>query len=270
MNKAVQIECPTCHFKKDISVPQELFDRKKIGLVKVQIDEGICCDHQFIAFFTKSGANAGYEKLDIALNLETTTIPEEQVYFRDLLKLYGDYAVQNLLHSVIINMPITLLHTKYEPKNIAPLYTRFFAQFLPKKYQNPMLFTWYYDLEYKKKPTYNTFVITTEGYLENTPWRYMELAFEKNLIKKAMDIMDDESQNLLIQQEFQNLIDKVEALLELLKGWTKITDEDALAEFQKYYSDVDEDLFELLLQILQYRFKADISAIKIQKKKKGR
>ncbi len=272
ITKAVHIECPLCKKNKDISVPQELFETKKLGLIKVQVEEGICCDHQFIAFFTKSGSNAGYEKLDFKINLEKTVAAEEKIHFRDLLKLYGDYAVQNVLHSVIINMPITILHTKYEHKNLAPLYTRFFAQFFPHKNQNPMLFTWYYDLEYKKKPTYDTFVITTEGYIKNTPWRQNAnpTAFEKKLIKKAMDIIDDDSQNLVIQQEFQNLFDRCEALLELVKGWNKISDEDALAEVQKYYPDVDFDLFDLLLQILQYRFKADISGIKIQKKRKRR
>ncbi|MHA1674526.1 MAG: hypothetical protein ACTSYI_12980 [Promethearchaeota archaeon] len=270
ISKHVNIVCPSCNLDKDINVPQELFETKKLGLIKVQVEKGICCDHQFIAFFTQNGSNAGYEKLDFAINLEKTAATVEKVHFRDLLKLYGDYAVQNVLHSVIIDMPITLLHTKYEPKNLAPLYNRFFAQFFPQKYQNPMLFTWYYDLEYKKKPTYDTFVITTEGYIKNTPWRYVEMAFEKNLIKKAMDIIDDDSQNLLVQQEFQNLFDRCEALLELVKGWKKITDEAALVEIQKYYPDVDFDLFDLLLQILQYRFKADISCIKIQKKRKRR
>ncbi|MHA1519260.1 MAG: hypothetical protein ACTSRK_03670 [Promethearchaeota archaeon] len=269
-NKTVHIICPMCTKEKDISIPQELFETKKMGLIKIQIEEGICCEHQFIAFFSKSGITTGYEKLDLAINLEKASAAVEKIYFRDLLKLYGDYAVQNVLHSVIIDMPITLLHTKYENKNLAPIYTRFFAQFFPKKYQNPMVFTWYYDLEYKKKPTYDTFVITTEGYIKNQPWDYIEMMFEKNIIKKAMDIIDDESQNLVIQQEIQKLFEICDAMLELLKGWGKITDENALTEIQKYYPDIDFGVFDLILQILQFRFKVDVSGIKIQNKKKRR
>lgn len=269
-NKEVHISCPVCSKEKNISLPANLFETKKMGLIKIQIEEGICCEHRFIAFFNKNGKNAGYEKLDFAINLEKSTKEEEKIYLRDILKLYGDYCVQNLFHSVIINMPITLLHTKYEPKNIAPLYNRFFAHFLPEKYQNPMLFSWYYDLEYKKKPTYDTFVVTTKGFIENTPWRYIEMNFEKNLIKKSMDIIDDESQTIILQQEFQQLFDKCDALNELMKGWKKITEDEALEEIQKFYPDIDEYLFQLLLQILQYRYNVDISMIKPSKKKKRR
>lgn len=268
--REVHIQCPICNKEKDIQLPLSLFDSKKTGLVKVQIDEGICCEHRFIAFFTKTGKNAGYEKLDLALDLAESGKQEEKIYLRDLLKKYGDYAVQNVLHAVIIDMPITLLHTKYEHKNLAPIYNRFFAHFLPKKFQNPFLFTWYYDLEYKKNPTFDTFVINTEGFIQNTPWRYIELDFEKKIIKKALDIIDDESQALILQQEFQNFFDKVESLRDLMKTWKKINFEDALTEFQKYYSDVDENLFELLIQIAKYRFKADVSKIKQDKKKRRR
>ncbi|MCF2139812.1 MAG: hypothetical protein K9W44_07150 [Candidatus Lokiarchaeota archaeon] len=268
--KKVHIICPECSKEKDIEVPSSLFETKKVGLIKIQIDEGICCEHRFLAFFSKSGNNAGYEKLDLSLNLEEIEKNKEKVYLRDLLKKYGDYCVQNILHAVIINMPITLLHTKYEHKNLAPIYNRFFAQFIPKKYQNPFLFSWYYDLEYKKKPTYDTFVITTEGFIENTPWRYIELDYEKELIKKALDIIDDESQVLILQQEFQQLFDMSEALIELLKNWSKISFDDALTEFQKYYPNVEDNMFELLLQIAQHRYKVDVSVVKIDKKKRKR
>ncbi|RLI61690.1 MAG: hypothetical protein DRO88_12720 [Promethearchaeia archaeon] len=266
--REVHIQCPICNVEKHIQLPLSLFETKKMGLVKVQIEEGICCEHRFIAFFTRSGKNAGYEKLDLAINIGETEKSEIKVSLRELLKQYGDYCVQNVLHAVIIDMPITILHTKYEHKNLAPIYNRFFANFFPKKYQNPFLFTWYYDLEYKKNPTFDTFVINTEGFIQNTPWQYMELDYEKNIIKKALDIIDDESQILILQQEFQNLFDRAENLRDLIKTWKKRDFNEALSEFQKYYQDVDENLFDLLIQIIQYRFKTDVSGIKKNKKKR--
>ena len=84
------IQCPTCNVEKEIDVPDELFGGERMGLIKVNVEKGICCDHQFIAFFSKSGINAGYETLDVTFDISTIKTESEDIYLRDLLGDYGD------------------------------------------------------------------------------------------------------------------------------------------------------------------------------------
>lgn len=267
--RTINIQCPTCRTEKSIEVPEDLFLGKKMGLIKVHIEKDICCEHQFIAFFSKSGKNCGYEKLDVAFELKIEQ--HEDLTLRDLLKRYGDYIMSLMLHSTILNIPVVVLHDKYDRFNHAPGLNMFVNEFLPVKYQSPMLFTSEYDLEFHKHPREDALVISAQNDVENTPWPNIPLDFEKDLIKKALDILDDKMQAILVQEELQKMFDKAEFFNDLINKWAAIYEEDVLNELTKEFPDeIDDYMYRFLLQILERRFKADLSKIKNPTKPKGR
>ena len=268
--RTVNIQCPTCQTIKDIEVPDELFAGKKMGLIKIHIEKSICCDHQFIAFFSKSGKNCGYEKLDVAFEL-TEKDEIQELSLRDLLKSYGDYIMTLMFHSVIINVPIIILHTKYELENKAPAMNMFVNEFLPEKYHSPLLFTSEYDLEFHKNPRNDALVISAHNDVENTPWPTIPFDYEKEIISKALDILDDKMQPLIVQEELNVLFNKAEYFNTLLDKWAAIYEEDVRTELNKEFPDeIDDYMYRLLLQILERRFKADMSKIKNPTQPKGR
>ena len=268
--RTVNIQCPTCQTIKDIEVPDGLFAGKKMGLIKIHIEKSICCDHQFIAFFSKSGKNCGYEKLDVAFEL-TEKDEIQELTLRDLLKQYGDYIMTLMFHSIILDVPIIILHTKYEQVNKAPPMNMFVNEFLPDKYQSSLMFTSVYDLEYHKNPRTDALVISAQNDVETTPWPTIVFDYEKDLIRKALDILDDKMQPLIVQEELNVLFKKAEYFNGLINKWAAIYEEDVRTELDKEFPDeIDDYIYQFLLQILERRFKADMSKIKNPTKPKGR
>ena len=259
-----KIKCPTCDTEKEINVPDELFGGTKMGLIKVNVEKGICCDHQFIAFFSKSGSNAGYESLDVTFDISTIKTESKDIFLRDLLRDYGDYNLTLMLHAMILNVPVVILHTKYEHKNKAVLLNIWSSNFLPKEYFVPMLFTSEYDLEYHKHPRTDALVIAADLMVENTPWPDIAVTYEKELIKNALSILDDSLQAVISQEELLKLFGRCEFFIDTLNKWASIYEEDAKNELNKEYPDeIDKYMYNFLLQILERRYRTDLSKIKI-------
>ena len=258
------IKCPVCATEKEIDVPDELFGGTRMGLIKVHVESQICCEHQFIAFFSKSGMNAGYENLDVSLDISAIKTESEDLYLRDLLKEYGDYNMTLMLHAMILNIPVIILHTKYEHVNKAVKLNILAASFLPEKYFVPMQFLSAYDLEYHKNPRTDALVIAADLFVVNTPWPEIAVTYEKELIKNTLSILDDQLQGIIMQEEMLKLFGRAEYFIDILNKWASIYEEDAKSELQKEFPDeIDEYMYSFLLQILERRYHTDLSKIKI-------
>ncbi len=147
----------------------------------------------------------------------------------------------------------------------------FVNEFLPDKYQSSLMFTSVYDLEYHKNPRTDALVISAQNDVETTPWPTIVFDYEKELIRKALDILDDKMQPLIVQEELNVLFKKAEYFNGLINKWAAIYEEDVRTELDKEFPDeIDDYIYQFLLQILERRFKADMSKIKNPTKPKGR
>lgn len=264
----ITVECPNsqCKKKKGITVPEYLFSNKKTGTLKVQIHAGICCEHEFIAFVSKKGKVVGYEAIDMSIDLSSIEKSEVQgkVFLRDLLKKYGDYALSSCIHSILLNIPIIFLRKKTE-KSLTSEISHLFNSFLPDRYnQNLIHVSTIWDVDYRKATITDSLVISPEGLIANAPWANISLDFETQLLSDALSILDDGSQYLVIQQQFEKLFDQAAFITEEIFEH-EIFEEDLKKKIKERFKFTPTDNhLKLLKQIVSFRFKGDIKKIKIR------
>ncbi|WP_371801663.1 hypothetical protein [Candidatus Lokiarchaeum ossiferum] len=266
------ITCPTCQKSKDIEIPRELFETKTWGMVKVNIERDYCCEHAFLAYFNKKGENAGYEKLDIIFDLKKTEEDLEQFHLKDLLKQYGEDNTCMIIHAMILNTPIIFLHKKYFKENryIKATYKKDIFQFIQLKQfllkfvENTLSsITLEFDTEYNQHPRTDALIISPTKEIERLPWVSIPIDFELNIIHKAMDVLDESVQYLVIQDEMQKILKKAEVFNKILDKWAAIYEEDIRKQLDEAFeTELDDYSYQLLVQILEIRFKADMSKIK--------
>jgi hypothetical protein len=161
--------------------------------------------------------------------------------------------------------PIILMRHSND-KNRSPEINKLLNEFLPDNYKNPSATLSIEDKEYKKAHIDDSLVINPEGLLAQTPWNDIPLNFEHNIMRKALDILDDESQSVIIQQELETLIKKAKFVTDTIKDKAQIYEDDLKELIKKEFSDnnvTDYDII-LLKRVVQRRFKGDINKIKIR------
>ena len=262
--KEIQIQCPVCKKNKIIKVPKYIFDNKKVGNIKIQIYKGICCEHQFILFLNKKGEIRGYENIDMNIDLSEVekSKSKDKIYLRDLLKTYGDFAVSCVVHSLLLNIPIIILRTKYEGSN-ASQFTSLFNKILPESSDKKMvLVSNILELDYQKARIEDALVINPTGIVINSPWKDIQLDFENNIVNDALKIIDDSSQTYVIQDAVSHLFKEAEFIKVIIER-EDIIEDDLKKKLKLNFSrETDNKKLELLKQILEYRYKSNVKRIK--------
>ena len=269
--KVLTIQCPICNKEQTIKVPNSVFEEKKVGTIKVQIHQGICCEHEFLAFFDQEAKNRGYETFDTSIDLTNYQESKIEIFLKDILKKFGDHTFHLMLHAILLNSNVIVLHDKYVPTdNVSTKRLNIFLnKCLPPKYQKPLLFTSMLDRNYYKAQIDTALVINTNGIVEVQPWRDIPLEFEKNLVSEALKILDPHLQPVIIQEEFKNLFNKCNYFNDILNKWHSIYYQDLVKLLEEQFNSKLKDIdFTLYRQILKFRFKADLSKIKLPKSKK--
>ena len=268
--KVIEIQCPSCKKHQTIKVPINVFEEKLgTGTIKIQIHQGICCEHSFLAFFDKEGKNRGYETFDTAIDLTNYQDSKIEIFLRDVLKKFGDHTIYLMLHAILLDSSVIVLHDKYVSEdNVSTKRLNIFLnKCLPPKYQKPLLFTSMLDLNYYKTQIETSLVINTSGIVEVQPWDDIQLEYEKKVVSNALKILDPNLQPVIVQEEFRIIFENCNYFYEILKEWHSIYFQDLIKlfkdRFKPKFSEYDYALYE---QIVKSRFKADMSRIKASEK----
>ncbi len=267
--KKVMVKCPNegCGKSKEISIPNYLLQNKKYGTLKIQLHAGVCCEHEFIAFIDRKGIVRGYESINTTIDLAefSNRTTGEKIYLRDLIKMMGDYAISFLLHAVIIDVPIVILRAESE-KNRSSGFNTLLNSYLPDEYQNPMMITSIFESGFKKVKIDKALILSSKGLIANTPWSEIEYTLENNIMVKALDILDDESQSVIIQQDIAVVLEKASFINDHLKKIDQIYEDDLKDMIMREFTEtaVDDNEIILLKHIIQNRFKGSVSKIKIR------
>ena len=268
--KVISINCPICKKEQIIKVPTTVFeDKKGGGTIKVQIHQGICCEHTFLAFFDQEGNNRGYETFDTAIDLTNYQESKIEIFLKDILKKFGDHTLHLMLHAILIDSSVIVLHDKYVPDdNVSTKHLNIFLnKCLPPKYQKPLLFTSMLDRDYYKTQIETSLVINTIGIVEIQPWSDIQYDYEKKVISDALKILDPHLQPVILQEEFRQIFEKCSYFYDILEEWHSIYFQDLIKIFKERFSpkfsEYDYALYE---QIVKSRFKADLSRIKSSEK----
>ncbi|UYP46609.1 hypothetical protein NEF87_002894 [Candidatus Lokiarchaeum ossiferum] len=268
----VEVTCPIpeCKKTKIVKIPSYLFENKKMGTIKVQIHADICCEHEFIIFVGKMKGKPprvrAYEMVDLAIDLSKIikTGKNDQVFLKDLLKKYGDYAVSSCLHALMLNCHIIFLRTEHDT-NQSNQITNLLNSFIPSQHPSDNItISHILESEYKKAKISNALVVNPQGVIANTPWSDISLDIEKHLIQESLEILDDSLQAMILKQELELLFNKSQFIVNIIKK-DEIFEEDLNQKIsQEYGNTISKSEMKLLKQIVEFRFKGNLKKIKIR------
>ncbi|MFX1322751.1 MAG: hypothetical protein ACFFAQ_14030 [Promethearchaeota archaeon] len=236
--KKIEVICPTCGETKSINIPESLFSQKKFGTIKIQVPvNAVCPKHQFIVFLDTKGMVRGYEKIDIAMLVTPVETEKEAagiLTLRKLIQLFGTYGVLSLMHAKILNYPSYIIKNE----NFAPteqLLNLIGNRILPEKYreQNNIRLLKESDYSNIKLKEKNALLIDslTQNILQ-TPWKE-KLKFEEEIVKRALEIINEEEQLHLLQQRIAIFIKEAEQAKHILEEVNEIYEEDLIEQVSR-------------------------------------
>lgn len=236
--KELEITCPICQVVKKINVPSRIFSQKKFGTIKVQVPAGaVCKDHQFIVFVDPKGIIRGYEKIDIFMASTPEVkevIPEAKITLRAVLNDFGTYGVLSLIHAKLFNYPSYLIRSEDKVNNVSGL-NDFFDNLLPEALQGSAPLNIFENIQYDKVKIKekNALLIDEHNNILQTPWDHSSLGFEEELIKKALGIIDNEEQLIILRQGINQFLKEVDYVIKTLEDVEEIYMNDLIEKMSK-------------------------------------
>lgn len=238
--KQIEVTCPNCGEIKVIRIPEAIFIQKKFGTIKIQIPiNAVCPRHQFIVFVDTKGIIRGYEKIDVqivSLSHETESEVTRSINLRNLIRIFGVYGIFSLIHAKIFNYPSYILkEDAFEYSE--DLLNAIGDNILPETYRgNKTIFLLEEsDITKIKVKDKNALIMDTHQHIFQTPWT-TKLKFEEEIIKRAIEIIDDEEQLKLLQQDIIKFIKEVNYAISILEVVDEIYDIDLITKVSKALS----------------------------------
>ncbi|MFX0105804.1 MAG: hypothetical protein ACFE75_09955 [Candidatus Hodarchaeota archaeon] len=235
--KVLEVVCPTCGEMKNISIPEAVFSQKKFGTIKIQIPiNAVCSKHQFIVFVDTKGKIRGYEKIDIHMSTISPEV-EKVVYgavnLRNLIQVFGIYGIFSLIHAKIFNYPSYIIKNDNFEFN-EELLNSTGDLILPDAYRGSKTIHLLEetDISKIKVKEKNALIMDTSQHIFQTPWS-TKLKFEEQIIKRALEIIDEDEQLKLLQQDISNLINEVNYTVSILGDVDQIYDDVLIAKISK-------------------------------------
>ncbi len=268
MSKEVELTCPVCKAVKIINIPEAIFTQKKFGTLKLQVPaEGVCSEHQFIAFVDTKGIVRGYEKIDIHMTAPAGEIKEqyekmEELSLNLLFQMFGLHGVFSLLHAKLFNYPSYIMNPE-NTEDITDKLNEFFDKYIPEKYRGTSLIKSVNEEDYFSKSrtvqaprnigtfSYggslidygkikikekNALFIDAYKTILQTPWSE-KLKFEEAIFKKALEIIDPREQVILISQDINKFIKETEQVVSNLENAKEIYEDDLIDILSKYLNN---------------------------------
>ncbi|MFX0186386.1 MAG: hypothetical protein ACFE8A_01485 [Candidatus Hodarchaeota archaeon] len=235
--KAIEAICPICGLSKSLNVPEVIFAQKKFGTIKIQVPIGaVCSEHQFIIFVDLKGIIRGYEKIDIQMTMPAAETELEKagiLTLRKLIQLFGLYGIFSMIHSKVFNYPVYIIideNFKYSERVLHAIG----ELLLPERYKGDKTVhllkeTNYGKIKLKEK---NALLMDTRQNILQTPWDE-KLKFEEDILKKALEIIDEEEQLVLIQQAIAKLIKEAEYTKSVLEDVKEIYEDDLIEQISR-------------------------------------
>ena len=231
--KEIEISCPVCKEVANIKVPENIFAQKRFGLIKIQVPPGaICSEHLFIVFIDTKGVVRGYEKIDLFSykcvdEFKDGAELSEKVSLRRLIQLIGLYGFYCLLHATIFNYPSYIMREtgKEDTTNILNI---FFDKLLPERHKRLCSVKILEQIAYNKIKIKekDALVIDSHQQILQTPWNEnLKLEFEGEIVKKALEITNEEDQITMLKHAIERIIKEAEFVKDLLMDVQEIYDD---------------------------------------------
>lgn len=258
--RQITVACPICGMEKNLNIPDAIFTQKKFGTIKIQVPQmAVCPEHQFIVFVDSKGVIRGYEKIDLQMAVAPEETEKEKrgiITLRKLIQMYGLHGVFTTIHGKIFNYP-TYFMINDESQDMSKILNIIGDSLVPDRYKgepkaNFVLESNYDKLKLKEK---NAIVIDSHNNILNTPWEE-KLKFEEELIQKALAIIDEEEQLLLLQQGIIKFIHEAEFAVSILENIREIFEDELIERISREMMAPKISHFRLSLikQFIKQRF----------------
>ncbi len=235
--KVLEVKCPTCGIVKNINIPEAIFSQKKFGTIKIQVPiNAVCPKHQFIVFVDTKGIIRGYEKIDlhmVTISPEAEREAEGRINLRNLIQTFGTYGIFSLIHAKIFNYPAYIIKDdsfEYSEE----ILNRVGDGILPENFRGSK--TIYLldepDISKIKVKDKDSLIIDTHQHIFQTPWKE-KLKFEEQILKRALEILDEQEQQKLLQQDISRFISEVNYVVSILETVDNIYEDDLIEQLSK-------------------------------------
>jgi len=235
--KELEVSCPICGLSKILNVPEAVLSQRKFGTIKIQVPMGaVCSDHQFIVFVDQKGVIRGYEKIDIQMAIRTVETEAEKrglLTLRRLIQIIGFYGAFSLLHAKIFKYPSYIIIDKNFQYSVE-LLNSLGDQLLPENYKGNNTIKLLEETDYSKikLKEKNALLLDTHQHILQTPWDE-KLKFEEAMVKRALEIIDEQEQFILMQQNISRFIKEVEYCKDILQNVKEIYEDDLMERLSK-------------------------------------
>ena len=238
-HKVIDATCPICGESKSLSVPEAIFAQKKFGTIKIQVPvNAVCPEHQFIVFVDSKGIIRGYEKIDIQMAVitetkETALEAAGVLTLRKLIQIFGLYGIFSLIHSRVFNYPsYIIIDEDFELSE--DVMNDIGDSLLPERYKGTKLINIIEETDYSKikLKDKNALLMDTHQHILQTPWQE-KLKFEEAMLKKALEIIDEREQLVLIQQQIAKFIKEAEYSKGVLEDVKEIFEDDLMEQIAR-------------------------------------
>jgi len=235
--KVLEVKCPVCGTVKTINIPEAVFSQKKFGTIKIQVPiNAVCPKHQFIVFVDTKGIVRGYEKIDLHV---ATISPEAErdavgrMNLRNLIQTFGTYGIFSLIHAKIFNYPAYIIKD-YNFEYTEDILNRVGDSILPERFRGNK--TIYLldepDISKIKVKDKDSLIMDTHQHIFQTPWKG-KLKFEEEILRRALEIINEQEQQKLLQQDISRFISEVNYIVSILETVDNIYEDDLIEQLAK-------------------------------------
>jgi hypothetical protein len=264
---SLNVKCPICEAEKIIKVPAYVFENKQFGALKIQIPRGsVCPDHQFLIYVDKKGVIRSYETSDYQLPSVKREHKEKLITISDFVAMVGEYATFNVLHALILDIPIMMVQPTVDPK-MENVINKTLSALLPGFFKYTKTFRMVGRKEFSMlSESHDLLAIDQEGYILLCPWEINKFEVEEDLLLKVMKLEDFDQQKIIFQQLLTSFFRKLNFVGEMLLKQDIVYEDELKEQYKKEFrvKRVSNYEIELIKGVLDKRFNKDISKIRIR------
>ncbi len=263
----LNVKCPVCGVEKTINVPGYVFGNKQFGALKIQIPVGsVCAEHQFLIYVDKKGIIRSYETSDYQLPSVKREHKENLLTISDFVAMVGEYATLNVLHALLLNVPIIMVQSQVDEK-MGMVINKTLHSLLPAFFPNS------HEMCIIDRKDFRTLsesdeilAIDEEGYILACPWEINKFEIEEEILDKVLKLEDYKQQKIIFQQLLTSFFRKLNFVGEMLMKNDVIYENDLREKYKKHFMQkrVSNYELELIKGVLKNRFDKDISKIKLK------
>jgi len=256
-SKKIEMTCPICKIKKEVEIPMSVFSQKKTGSIKINIPKGaICSEHTFLAYLDPDGRILGLEKIDLEMrdNKNEKKRESPKLTIKRLLEEYSFDGLLNMLHAKIFNYRCYIIKDFKDMEACREL-NDFFNNILPEEFRN-LSIDFIIKGEYERllKKYQNALYIDPHTKEITIPWEE-KIKYEKNIVEKALDIINEGEQLILFQREIHRLFEEANFVVKIVDRYGEISERRVINELKKNFlkPKIKNNYFKLLLKLINQR-----------------